>query len=52
MREKIWTIIGGIGMTLLLAGGCAMDSESLILPALMVLTGAGMLCGSAKVLEK
>lgn len=50
MKKTVWTIIGGIGFFLLLAGGSAMDSESLVIPATMALIGA-ILCNiSARVI--
>lgn len=51
MKEKIWTVIGGIGMIMLLAGASAMDSETVSLPVLMVVFGLGLLVASARNLE-
>lgn len=39
MKEKIWTIIGGVGFFMILAGGCALDSECMTMPVMMVAAG-------------
>ena len=50
MKKKVWTVLGGIGFFLLLAGASAMDSESLIIPATMAIVGV-LLCNiSARVI--
>ena len=51
MKEKIWTILGGIGMITLLAGASAMDSENMASPVVMVITGLVLFTASARVLE-
>lgn len=52
MKEKIWTILGGIGMILLLAGASAMDSETMAAPVIMTLAGLTLCCISARKTEK
>lgn len=50
MKKKVWTVLGGIGFLLMLAGASAMDSESMIIPATMAIGGV-LLCNiSARVL--
>lgn len=39
MKQKIWTIIGAIGIFLIFAGGAALDSKSMALPVIMVAAG-------------
>lgn len=51
MKEKLWTVIGGIGMITLLAGASAMDSEAILLPVLMVVVGLGLCVAAARNLE-
>lgn len=51
MKEKIWTILGGIGMITLLAGASAMDSENMAIPVVMVIIGLVLFTASARVLE-
>jgi len=51
MKEKLWTVIGGIGMITLLAGASAMDSEVILLPVLMVVVGLGLCVAAARNLE-
>ena len=51
MKEKIWTMIGGIGMISLLAGASEMDSEILLIPVAMVVTGLVLCVMSARKLE-
>lgn len=50
MKEKIWTIIGGVGFFLILAGGCAMDSEGLAIPVTMVAAGLILALLSSRVI--
>ena len=51
MKEKLWTVIGGIGMIILFAGASAMDSETMSLPVLMVFVGLGLSVAAARNLE-
>lgn len=51
-REKLWTIIGGIGMMLFWFGACAADSENMVMPAMMIIAGLALCYGSAMKLEK
>lgn len=52
MKNDIkWTLIGGIGMILLLAGASAMDSECLAAPIIMILVGLALCALSARVME-
>lgn len=52
MKNDIkWTIMGGVGMILLLAGASAMDSECLVIPIVMVTVGLALCVLSARVLE-
>lgn len=48
MREKIWTVIGGIGWILLLGAASAMDSEQMMIPICMAAVGIALCCISAK----
>lgn len=52
MKEKVWTVIGGMGMTILLAGACAMDSECLTVPTVMILGGILLCRLSARILYR
>ena len=52
MKEKIWTIIGGIGTLLLWIGITGADSDLWIASVGMILAGLGMCYASAKILEK
>lgn len=48
--KKIWEVIGGIGMILLILGAAAMDSECMLLPVALAITGLVMCCASARVI--
>lgn len=50
MKKTVWTILGGIGFFLLLAGASAMDSESLVIPAFMAIAGVILCSLSARVI--
>lgn len=51
MKEKIWTMLGGLGIVLLFTGAAAMDSERILVTALMVAAGLTLCTLSARVLE-
>ena len=50
-KERLWKIVEGTGFVMLMVGCCAMDSESLALPILMVLVGLSMLMAAGKRFE-
>lgn len=52
MKEKFWTIMGGTGMIMLFAGVCAMDSECMIIPAVITIGGLLLCSASASVLYR
>lgn len=48
MKKTIWSIIGTIGFFLMLAGFCAIDSEDMMIPAIMGVVGLILLCACAR----
>ena len=52
VKEKLWEIVGGAGLVLLLIGVAGMDSEMWLIPAVLMIAGLAMCYTSAMALEK
>ena len=44
---KFWDVMGSIGFVLMMLGGSGMDSECIIVPIVMLVTGLALLAGDA-----
>lgn len=51
MREKIWTMVGGLGIIMLFVGAASMDSERILIQVIMIAAGLALCVLSARVLE-
>ena len=52
MKEKTVAIMGGIGFMMMLLGVASMDSEQILIPAILTIVGVLMCCIAAHVLPE
>ena len=51
MKERLLTIMGGLGIVMLFGGAAAMDSERILLQVIMIAAGLALCFLSARELE-